>query len=411
MEAYQTIQGSAKAEGGRVKLAMSEKQILEGISKVSATVYQNFKGNYKQLAAAVVEAKKLGLTLDQVNGTQDQFLDFETSIAKQFEAEVLTGRQLNLTRARELALAHDTKGLMEEMTKQLGSQNEWNNLNSIAQQSLAESLGLSRDTVNQMYMDQEKAKVLGEAAGSDLKTQYDTLVAQGLEKKEIVRLLGQESVASAQQASVQEKTAATMEAIKTSIAEASTILLPMIEKVAGWLADTKHLKQLFSGLLGVMAGIAAYSIAMKVASMAQVASQITLLQLQVAQGVNMQKALVTQGLLTEEQIVGAAASATAGSGYLGPGALAVGAAVITALGAYVGMSAMGSSTPSSTTAMTRPIDPATAAATTSAAASGAKQEAAPVYSFHHVTELDGQVLTKNVTKGVLTTQGQGNTLK
>jgi hypothetical protein len=411
METYQAIEGSAKAEGGRVKLAMSEKQVLEGISKVSATVYQNFKGNYKELAAAVIEAKKLGISLDQVNATQDQFLDFESSISKQFEAEVLTGRDLNLTRARELALAHDTKGLMEEMTKQLGSQNEWNNLNTIAQQSLAESLGLSRDAVNQMYMDQEKAKVLGEAAGEDLKTQYEYLVGQGVEKKEIVRLLGQESVASAQQASVAEKTAATMDAIKNSIAEASTILLPMIEKVAGWLADTEHLKLLFTGILGVMGGIAAYSIAMKAASMAQVASQITLLQLQVAQGVNMQKALVTAGLLAEEEVVGAAAAATAGAGYLGPGALAVGAAVITALGGYLGMSAMGSSTPSSTTAMTRPIEPATAAVNSAASANGTKQEAAPIYSFHHVTQLDGQVLTKSVTKGVLTTQGQGNTIK
>lgn len=411
MEAYQTIEGSAKAEGGRVKLAMSEKQILEGISKVSATVYQNFKGNYKELAAAVVEAKKLGLTLDQVNGTQDQFLDFESSISKQFEAEVLTGRQLNLTRARELALAHDTKGLMEEMTKQLGSQNEWNKLNTIAQQSLAESLGLSRDAVNQMYMDQEKAKVLGAAAGEDLKTQYDTLVAQGLEKKEIVRLLGQESVASAQQASIAEKTAATMDAIKNSIAEASTILLPMIEKVASWLADTKHLKLLFTGIVGILASIAAYSVTMKMATLAQVAAQTTLLRTQVAQNVQLQKNVVAQGIITEEEIVGAGAAATAGSAYLGPGAIAVGMGVIAALGAYVGMSAMGSSSAPSETSMTRPINPATAAADTASTAGGAKKEAEPIYSFVNITQLDGQVLTKNVTKGVLTTQGQGNSIK
>ena len=396
MEAYRSIEGSAKVEGGRVKLAMSEKQILEGISKVSATVYQNFKGNYKELAAAVVESKKLGLSLEQINGTQDQFLDFESSIAKQFEAEVLTGRDLNLTRARELALAHDTKGLMEEMTKQLGSQNEWNNLNTIQQQSLAASLGLSRDAVNQMYMDQEKAKVLGESAGQDLKTQYDYLVAHKTTKEEIVRLLGQEGVASAQQASVSEKLAATMDTIKNSIAQASTILLPMIEKVAGWLANTENLKKVFIGIAALMGTMVGYSLAMKAAGMAQVASQISLLQIQIAQGVNMQKALVTQGLLAEETIVTAAAATTAGSAYLGPGAIAVGAAVIAALGAYVGMSAMGSpSVPKNSDAemaagsaayMAEPVNTAAAMATT--------QTAAPSQQFNAIAPAQQQMSGK-----------------
>ena len=45
------------------------------------------------------------------------------------------------------------------------------------------------------------------------------------------------------------------------------------------------------------------------------------------------------------------------------------------------------------------------------ATGGTQQEAAPVYTFHHVTQLDGQVLTDSVTRGVLTTQGKGNTIK
>lgn len=375
MDAYQTIEGSAKAEGGRVKLAMSEKQILEGISKVSATVYANFKGNYKELAAAVVEAKKLGVSLDEINATQDQFLDFESSISKQFEAEVLTGRDLNLNKARELALAHDTKGLMEEITHQLGSQNAWGKLNSIQQSSLAESLGLSRDAVNKMYMDQEKAAILGKAAGEDLKTQYDTLVAQGKTKAEIVRLLGQESVASAQQASVSEKMAATMDAIKNSIAQASERLLPMVDAIATFLANANNLKGVFIGIATVMVAMVGYSLAMKAAGMAQVATQIQLLRLQVQQNIAARTGVVTEALLAEEKIIEAGAAATAGSWYLGPGALPVGAAVIAALGAYFGMSAIGgeSSSAGTTTAtpsagMTPPVNTAIAGATTTAAA-------------------------------------------
>ena len=409
MDTYKAIEGSAKAEGGRVRLAMSEKQILEGISKVSATVYQNFKGSYKELAAAVVESKKLGLTLDQVNATQDQFLDFESSISKQFEAEVLTGRDLNLTRARELALAHDTKGLMEEMTKQLGSQNEWNKLNTIEQQSLAAALGLNRDAVNQMYLDQEKATILGKAAGEDLKTQYDTLVAQQKTKEDIVRLLGQEGVASAQQASVSEKMAATMQSIKDSIAQASGILLPMIIKVSGWLADTEHLKKLFTGIVGIMGAIAGYSIAMKVSAMAQVRSQIALLQLQIQQNVAARTGVVTEALLTEEKILGAGAAVTAGSAYLGPGAIAVGLAAIAALGAYAGMSAMGSADTAAlnTAGMTEPVNPATAAVNYTAQATAATP--APIFKFN----VNTQVGTENWSKQTRTSiqQDSGTALQ
>lgn len=341
MDAYRTIVGTSKAVGARLKLEMSEKQILDGISKVSATVYANFKGNYTALTQAVVQAKKLGLTLDQVQATQNQFLDFGSSIEKQFEAEVLTGEDLNMTRLRELALMHDTAGMQQELNRLIGKQSDWNKLDANAQISKAESLGLSVDAINKMYQEQEKVKLLGEAAGKDLQTQYDYLVAHGKKREEIVSIMGQESASSAQQASVSERLAATLDAIKNSIAQAATALLPMVESVMKWLSNMENLKGVLKAVAGIIGGIVGYSITMSVLDKQRVATQIQLMRMQVVQNADLLKGLGIQTALTEEQIAGAAANVTAGSGYMGPLAIGVGLAAAAALSMLAGSAMSG----------------------------------------------------------------------
>ena len=414
MEAYRSIVGSAKAEGGRVKVAMSEKQILEGIAQTSGTIYQNFQGNFKAIAAANVQAKALGTTLDKINATQDQFLDFESSIAKEFEAEVLTGKELNLTRARQLALNHDTQGLMVEINKLIGSSAEWNKLDTITQQSKAEALGMSRDAINQMYMDQQKTTLLGAQAGADLQTQYETLVGMKLSRKEIEETLGREAVISAQQASVSEKMAATMDSIKKSIAEAGQVMMPMIEGIANFLADANNLKGVFIGIASVMGAMVGYSLAMRSAGMAQVASQIQVLELIAAQNVQLQMAAVKQGLLAEEAVVTAGASAAAGAGYLGPGALAVGAAVIAGLSAYLATGGMsgggGGSVPPVVNPTTgiAPINPAIANTSTNTGAAGTAAGGGQPQAITVYTVVDGEVLAKKVVNNIPQVPGKNS---
>ena len=342
MGAYKSIVGASKEMGARLKLELSEKQVLEEINKVSATVYQNFNGNYKALASAVVQAKSLGTTLDKINATQDQFLDFESSLMKQMEAEVITNRELDLSRARQLALDHDTKNLMIEINRLLGTRADWNKMQTIDQMSFAEALGMSRDAVNEMYMNQEKAKVLGEAAGADLQTQYETLLKQGKSRQEIVDIMGQQSVASAQQASVAEKLAATLDAIKNTIAQAATALLPMVEKVVNWLANMQNLKKVFASIAAIMAGMVTMSVGIKLATLATLAAT--------RQQLTMEAAIITkEGTVLALKTGQAVAGGIAGSWYLGLGAIAVGAAIAAYLGSMSAMGGAGGNEPMSTT--------------------------------------------------------------
>ena len=98
-------------------------------------------GEKKQaLGNAIVRATKLGTTLDSINKQGESLIDFESSISREFEAQVLTGKNINLTRARELALMGDTRGLMEELNRQNVDLGEYQNMNLIQRKAFADAI-------------------------------------------------------------------------------------------------------------------------------------------------------------------------------------------------------------------------------------------------------------------------------
>ena len=57
----------------------------------------------KEIAKAVTQAKLLGAEIKDIADASKQLLQFESSIEAELEAELLTGKQLNLERARSAA--------------------------------------------------------------------------------------------------------------------------------------------------------------------------------------------------------------------------------------------------------------------------------------------------------------------
>jgi len=119
------------------------------------------------LAKAAVQARALGLSLDTTAKIAEGLLDFESSITKEVEASVLIGRQLNFQKARELALNNDIEGAISNVVNQLGSEAEFNKLNSIQRKAIADSIGVSVTDMAKMVANQEKSDMLaGETAKS-----------------------------------------------------------------------------------------------------------------------------------------------------------------------------------------------------------------------------------------------------
>ena len=94
-------------------------------------------------AKAAVEAAKVGSSLSEILKAADSLIDFETSISAQFKAQVLTGKQINTEKARQLALDGDIAGLTNEIQSIVGSVGDIQSLNVIQRKSVADSIGIS----------------------------------------------------------------------------------------------------------------------------------------------------------------------------------------------------------------------------------------------------------------------------
>jgi hypothetical protein len=161
------------------KIVSSGKAIFNDIAKTSKLIQVNFKGNLGSLVKTTLEAKKLGLSLEQVTKVGSSLLNFEESISSELEAELLTGRDINLEKARLYALNHDIAGLTQEITNQGITQESFANMNVIQQEAIAKSLGMSAEEMGEMLY---KASVLEKVGGQDLKNKRkmaDELERQG----------------------------------------------------------------------------------------------------------------------------------------------------------------------------------------------------------------------------------------
>ena len=79
------------------------------------------------------------------------------------QASVLLGREINLDRARQLALNNDLAGALEEVVTQVGGEAEFNELNRIQRQALADSVGVSVQELSRLVRDNANAGAAGVA--------------------------------------------------------------------------------------------------------------------------------------------------------------------------------------------------------------------------------------------------------
>jgi len=145
------------------KVGVNFKQVMAEASKVSGQLQANFAGNPAKITAAIVKAKALGTTLEQTKDQGAKLLDFASSLESELKAELLTGKQLNLERARAAALSGDQVALAEELNKNVGTYEDFSKMNVLQQQSLAEAVGLTADQLAEQLKKQKLAQESGKS--------------------------------------------------------------------------------------------------------------------------------------------------------------------------------------------------------------------------------------------------------
>lgn len=160
-DAGNELRGEVILSNALNKTAIDYKAITKDVANASSSIKISTQASGKSLATAAIEAKKLGLNLSSVDKIANSLLQFESSISAELEAELLTGKQINLEQARLFALNNDTAGVAKEIAKQGINIASFGKMNRIQQEAIAAAIGMGREELADSLIEQKALTNLG----------------------------------------------------------------------------------------------------------------------------------------------------------------------------------------------------------------------------------------------------------
>tara|TARA_R110001592_G_scaffold292527_1_gene562018 strand:- start:27 stop:2027 length:2001 start_codon:yes stop_codon:yes gene_type:complete len=227
-------------------VAISAKAVLNDIAGTSKSIVVSLGMSPEILSEAATEARALGLSLDQVDKIAGSLLDFESSIRNEIQAELLTGQEINLEKARQAALNNDLVTLEKELKDNAQLAQSFAQSNRIQQEATAAALGLSREEMAGMAYQQELVRLGAEG------------FAEAYSEQTLQQMLAQ---------SASEKFEKSVEKIKGVIGDIGTLLSPIIDGFASLVAYLSESKILLGALAGLITGLVALQGALAVKSL------------------------------------------------------------------------------------------------------------------------------------------------
>jgi len=195
-------------------ISFNYKQIIGEVTKLSGVLGLKFAKYPQALTKSAIVTKALGMDLAKVDQIADSLLNFEESIQNQLEAQLITGKNINLSRAQQLALEGDTAGVAIEISKQFGTANEYLEMNRIQQESIAKAVGMTREDLADTLKNQEMLTKLGAKDTDNAQKKLQLAIAQYGTQKNINEALGEGAYQNLTQLSAQEKIAALIDKVK-----------------------------------------------------------------------------------------------------------------------------------------------------------------------------------------------------
>lgn len=239
---------------GMAKGLMTDKAAMKTLASVPKEVAVAFKGGSTALVAAAQKAKMLGMDLKKVQSIGDGMLDIESSLAKEMEARVITGKNLNLDAARQFALQGDIAGLQDELLHQAGSLSDFQSMNRLQQKSMAEAMGMSVEEMTEMltkaqelkdaHLDSTKLEALQKKNAEDLRKEA-SMTTDAAAKAYIEKL-----AAEKESATLQEKMTSAMTKLKE---QAMKIIAPLLE-IATTLFDSLMAGDSLGNVMDIVGG-------------------------------------------------------------------------------------------------------------------------------------------------------------
>lgn len=200
---------------------ISLRDTLKDVSEVSGSTRASFKGNLDLLTKQVVAARKLGTTLDTLAEQKSSLLDVESSLSDEIEAQVLLGRDINLDKARQLALSGDLAGMGQELVNQVGDITEFNKMDGLQKKAIAAAVG---STVEGLQEQLTKISVINELGDLSLEqaeklmssSEKELLNQKGISKEQLQQYISSQKTITLEEQQ-QEITQALTESLQSNL--------------------------------------------------------------------------------------------------------------------------------------------------------------------------------------------------
>ena len=245
-QSLQTQEDAVNAVNSQTGAQISLKTVLDASNKVTGQIRAQLDANPEAIARAVTQAKALGFELEQVAASGEALLNFEQSIENELQAELLTGKQLNLERARLAALTGDLETLTSEISANIGDFNDFTSMNVLQQQAIASAVGMTADQLaNSLITEENRAQLLAEAAASGNDQAVNQLKAMSAAEsfnKSLVKIQG-------------------------IIGDIGIVFAPIIDGFASLVAYLAESSLIAGGLIGIFTAIAGIQLTMAVRSL------------------------------------------------------------------------------------------------------------------------------------------------
>lgn len=261
-----SVNNQVIALGKQKGIYLDNRKILSDVAQVSGQLAAQYKNNPDLLAKAVIQAKELGLTLEQTAKMGDKLLDFPGSIESELKAELLTGKALNLEQARYLTLMGDSAGAAKELMNNVGGLSEFQKLNVLQQRALAEAVGLQAGELADSLKTQELLNQTGDKSIEALNERRRLAIENGQLDQFYADLrragTSEEMIANQAQLAQQDKMNYLIDKLSEGL---SSLIQPALKIVDAFSSLVKFLGGA-KGLLTIIAGIIGTRIAYSIAA-------------------------------------------------------------------------------------------------------------------------------------------------
>ena len=227
-------------------------KVMKDMAKNGKLLAKSMSGNAKGMMKVAVAAAQMGTDIEGIVKMTDGLLDIESSLTAQMEYQAISGRSINLDKARQLTATGDTLGAAKEMERVMGKMNILDIKSPIEKEKAAKALNMSVSEMLHMANMQEKSKNMTEEQKNLVNKYGDAL-------GDVTNASADEMLSRAAAAQQTEKMGVNMEKLKnmmiTSLMPVVDALASVFEAISPLLGFVMMQFKLIAGVLKVAAAI------------------------------------------------------------------------------------------------------------------------------------------------------------